>query len=294
MTSQPSRPSLTIHRRRLGRELRQLRESRALRLEDAAAQLGLAPSTLSRIETGKAPIRTSYLTLLLDFYGLNDPDQRKFLTDLARESQRKAWWIEYADLLPTGAGIYLDLEAAASRVAVYSTQAVPDLAQTEDYAAAASRASRPDLTLDQLARLAAIQARRLRAGHDQDRQLHLIIEEAALHARLGAKSDLASQVSHLFSLSTVSSVTVQVIPLTTTRAILCPSFTILDFTGPAEPSVASYGMVARRIDLVTRPGDVAAAKADFAQLTRAALPPPDSADLIAALANDRTPRTGCR
>jgi transcriptional regulator with XRE-family HTH domain len=37
-----------IHRRRLGAELRQIRESRSLRLEDVAAKLGVAPLDRSR------------------------------------------------------------------------------------------------------------------------------------------------------------------------------------------------------------------------------------------------------
>ena len=64
----------TIRRRRLGSDLRRLREQRSLRLEEVAGQLGVAPSTLSRIETGKAPTRTSYLALLLNLYGVDDPD----------------------------------------------------------------------------------------------------------------------------------------------------------------------------------------------------------------------------
>ena len=41
----------TVRRRRLGTELRKLRESNGYKLEEVAAQLGVAPSTLSRIET---------------------------------------------------------------------------------------------------------------------------------------------------------------------------------------------------------------------------------------------------
>jgi hypothetical protein len=52
-TARPAAP-----RRILGAALRELREDRALRLEDAATRLGVAASTLSRIETGKAPART--------------------------------------------------------------------------------------------------------------------------------------------------------------------------------------------------------------------------------------------
>ena len=77
----------TIRRRRLGADLRRLREERSLRLEDVAARLGVAPSTLSRIETGKAPTRTSYLTLLLDLYEVRDADERRAIL----ESFRRHW-----------------------------------------------------------------------------------------------------------------------------------------------------------------------------------------------------------
>src|SRR5580693_8015183 len=81
----------TIRRRRLGTDLRRLREARSLKLEEVAVHLGVAPSTLSRIETGKAPTRTSYLAVMLDLYGVTDASQRALLADLAREGQRRGW-----------------------------------------------------------------------------------------------------------------------------------------------------------------------------------------------------------
>src|SRR5271170_1374301 len=48
----------TVRRRRLGAELRRLRDDHGMKLDEVATQLGLVASTLSRIETGKAPIRT--------------------------------------------------------------------------------------------------------------------------------------------------------------------------------------------------------------------------------------------
>jgi hypothetical protein len=62
-TRHPQREVLAspvLRRHQLGRDLRQLREARSLRLEDVAAHADVAPSTLSRIQTGKAPTRTSY------------------------------------------------------------------------------------------------------------------------------------------------------------------------------------------------------------------------------------------
>ena len=64
----------TVRRRRLGAELRRLREGHSLKLEEVAAQLGVAPSTLSRIETGKAPTKSAYLNQMLETYGVADAE----------------------------------------------------------------------------------------------------------------------------------------------------------------------------------------------------------------------------
>jgi len=97
----------TVRRRRLGVELRHLREAHSLKLEEVAERLGLAPSTLSRIETGKAPTKSAYLTAMLAMYEVEDPGARKVLVDMAREGHRKGWWSIYDDVLPSGFDIYV-------------------------------------------------------------------------------------------------------------------------------------------------------------------------------------------
>jgi transcriptional regulator with XRE-family HTH domain len=129
----------TMRRRRLGTELRRLRENGGYRLEDVAAKLDVAPSTLSRIETGKAPARTSYVHTMLDFYGVGDREEREYLVDLAREGQRKGWWAGYDDLLPQGMDSYLGLEGDARKICTFTVQTVPGLLQTRGF----GRANRP-------------------------------------------------------------------------------------------------------------------------------------------------------
>jgi transcriptional regulator with XRE-family HTH domain len=90
----------TVRRRRLGTELRRLREANSIKLEEVADRLGVAPSTLSRIETGKAPTRPAYLSEMLKLYGVEDPGQRQVLIDMAREGHRKSWWAVYEDRCP--------------------------------------------------------------------------------------------------------------------------------------------------------------------------------------------------
>ena len=92
----------TARRRRLGAELRRLREAQSRKLDEVAGELGLVASTLSRIETGKAPIRTLHLSKLLEMYGVTDPAVKRLLVEMAREGHRKGWWSDYHDLLPSG------------------------------------------------------------------------------------------------------------------------------------------------------------------------------------------------
>src|SRR6266851_5828786 len=126
----PASAGPTMRRRRLGADLRQLREQNSLRLEEVADHLGVAPSTLSRIETGKAPTRTSYLAFMLNLYGVADPARRRLLMDLAREGQRKGWWMAYDDVLPPGMGTYLGLEAEASALLTFQEQVALRLVPT--------------------------------------------------------------------------------------------------------------------------------------------------------------------
>ena len=67
----------TVRRRRLGTELRRLRDSAGYKLEEVAGMLGVAPSTLSRIETGKAPTKSAYLSHLLELYQVTDAGQQR-------------------------------------------------------------------------------------------------------------------------------------------------------------------------------------------------------------------------
>jgi transcriptional regulator with XRE-family HTH domain len=149
----------TIHRHRLGTHLRRFRESRSLRLEDVARELGVAPSTLSRIETGKSPTRTSYLYVMLDLYGIHNATAKRHLAELAREGQRNGWWASQDALLPTGMGSYLGMEQAAHHISSCTNYLVPGLLQTPDYAAAAWRATGPGLSPDNVEALVSVTLR---------------------------------------------------------------------------------------------------------------------------------------
>jgi DNA-binding XRE family transcriptional regulator len=80
-------------RYRLGEHLRKLRLSQSLRQGDVASRLGVVPTTISRLESGLAPVKLAYLSVMLDIYGVTDPAERDRLTTLALDGTRNGdWW----------------------------------------------------------------------------------------------------------------------------------------------------------------------------------------------------------
>ena len=282
MTSYDGSPALP--RMRLGAELRRLREERSLRLEDVAARLDVAPSTLSRIENGKAPARTSYVAAILDLFGVADEVQREALARLARQGQRKNWFAEHADLLPAGASDYLGLESAATGISFHAAQAVPGPLQIPDYAAAVCRASRAGLSKAGITSLAAIQRRRQELLLRDRRELRLVIDESALRRVVGTTAVTAGQLKHLAAIAAAGAVTIQAIPLAAARTVLAPAFTMLALGGGPVSAVAWTSGILGQVTVTTRAQDVSHAAETFRALTRSALPPDASARLIGHLA----------
>jgi transcriptional regulator with XRE-family HTH domain len=276
----------TIRRRRLGTDLRRLREARSLKLEEVAAHLGVAPSTLSRIETGKAPTRTSYLSVMLDLYGIDDPAQRRLLADHAREGQRKAWWADCDDLLPAGTGTYLGLEAEASALRAFSVGVIHDLLQTEDYARAALAASRPELPAADVERLVGVTLRRQQLlGGTSPVQLRLILDEAVLLRWVGPPALMRAQLRRLLDAAGTPDVTVQVLRLAEAeRLVLTGSFGILSFAEPGDEDVLCAPGLRGQVLLEERCADVHAQRLMFDALILSAMSPPASANLIRELA----------
>jgi transcriptional regulator with XRE-family HTH domain len=272
-----------VDRRRLGAELRQLRERAGLRLEDVASRLGVVPSTLSRIETGKAPTRTSYITVMLDLYGMADPETRRALADLAREGQRKDWWTLMRDLLPAGASTYLGLEAAASEVRTFSALTVPGLLQTADYATALLKLTRPGLSPDEASSLVTLQLRRQEQLRRREQRLHLILDESVLLRIIGSASIMAQQLGHLAAGCASPAVTIQVVPLTTTMPALSMPFTLLSFTDQPDSFACQIG-IGDQVTAVKRAADVNAMRGTFDSLANAALPAASSPDALMAAA----------
>jgi transcriptional regulator with XRE-family HTH domain len=279
----------TVRRRRLGTELRRLREAHSLKLEEVADKLGLAASTLSRIETGKAPTRTAYLSAMLDLYSVDDPGQRQILVDMAREGHRKGWWAAWDDVLPTGFDVYVGLEGEAASLRAYESQVVHGLLQTEAYAREVMTTVRRRQTPDQIERLVQLRMQRqeiIVPGRAGPIELWLILDEAVIRRVMGSPELMRAQLNHLADASQWPNVTLQVLPFSSgLHPALNGPFAIIEFPERFDPDVVYTEGVGGQ-DYLERERDVRARAEAFDLLRAAALSPADSTDLIGALARE--------
>ena len=277
----------TVRRRRLGSELRRLREAHSFKLEEAADKLGLAASTLSRIETGKAPTRTVYLTTMFEMYGVADPGQRQVLTEMAREGHRKGWWAVYDDILPTGFDVYVGLEAEAAALRVFEDQVVHGLLQTEAYARTVMTSVRRRQGGQQLDRAVELRMQRQKVLTRPDPlKLWCILSEPVISRLIGGPEVMREQLARLLEMSQRPNVTLQVLTLASgVHPALNGPFCILEFPERSDPDVVYTEGVAGHAYL-ERDTDVQACAEVFDLLRAAALSPADTVKLIGRMTEE--------
>jgi transcriptional regulator with XRE-family HTH domain len=277
----------TVRRRRLGTELRKLRESGGYKLDEVAALLGVAPSTLSRIETGKAPTKSVYLNRLLEMYGVTDSGQRQILVDMAREGHRKGWWAAYDDVLPSGLDVFVGLEAEASALRSYEISVVHGLLQTPDYARAVLTATTPGYTAPQIDRLVELRMERQgRLGEEPPLNLWVIHDEAVIRRRVGGPAVMRRQLERLLAVEARPCVTQQVLLFDSgAHAGHDGAFSIIEFDDRPADQVA-YAESAAGSLYLEKDRDVRVRAEAFDQLRAAALSPRASLDVISKAARE--------
>jgi len=274
----------TVRRRRLGSELRKLRDASGMKLEEVAAELGVAPSTLSRIETSKAPTKSAYLSQMLEMYGVTDPAQRQVLVDMAREGHRKGWWAAYDDVLPSGFDIFVGLEAETTGIRSYENSVVYGLLQTQDYARAVLRELLPRHTDEQIDRQVDLRmARQRRLEEEPALDLWVIHDEAVIRRAVGGAAVMRGQLTRLLEVGARPGMTLQVLPFESgAHAGMRGPFSILEFPDRTDSRIAHVESMGGFI-YMEKDREVRTCSDAFDRLRAAALAPGASADLIATV-----------
>jgi len=277
--------SPTVRRRRLGAELRRLRERAGLTLEQAARHIDSSHSRLSRIETAQLGIKAPDLRALLDLYQVV-PEEREKLVALAREARQRGWWHVYRDTVPEWFEVYVGLESEAAGLGIYESQFVHGLLQTEEYARAMYRAGVPPLPEEEVEKHIRLRMERQALVVEQALRLRVVLDEAVVRRAIGGKKVLIGQLQHLLQVADLPNVSLQVLPFEAGAVVLSP-FTILDFPDPEDHSVI-YIEHQAGASYAERPAEVRYCSLIFDSLRAAAWSPAQSAQFIADLVKEMT------
>ncbi|WP_164837697.1 helix-turn-helix transcriptional regulator [Streptomyces sp. B27] len=210
----PSHPRPTVRRRRLGAELKRLREKAGVSMEDAAERIGGDKPKISRQENGRQGVSKLEIEALLELYRVSDDRLRTALTTLAREGRRKGWWAQYSDILPAGFQERLSIESDAARILTFQSMLVPGLLQTTEYATEVIRAAGKSQTEEQIKSYIEVRASRQEIlARPNPPQYVCLLDEAVLRREVGGPAVMVRQLDKILEVNNPPRLTIQVVPL---------------------------------------------------------------------------------
>jgi transcriptional regulator with XRE-family HTH domain len=276
--------SPTVRRRRLGLILRSLRERAGLTGEEVGAAIERSGSWVSRVETGRVGLRSRDLTDLLSLYRVDDPALSAQLLSLAREGKQRGWWSRFADTLAGPYATYIGFESEAAELLIYETVVINGLLQTEQYARALFGATmNPPNTEDMIERKVKVRmARQELLTRARPLKVWAILDESVLHRRIGGDATHRAQLKHLYEMSLLPNVTIQIVPFDAmANPGMIGSFTIVRFPSADDPDIVYIEGVTG--DIFAESEDALSYHEVFDHLRAAALSPTDSRHRISGM-----------
>ncbi|MFJ4689894.1 helix-turn-helix domain-containing protein [Streptomyces sp. NPDC088766] len=275
----------TARQKRLGIELRKLRDAAGLTGREAAAALGVSSAQINQIESGLSGVSRQRLRRLAAVYACSDGKLIDALAAMATTRSR-GWWEEYRGTLPTPFLDLPELEHHARYRWDVEFLHIPGLLQTEEYARALFSYVNPEFPQDEVERWVEHRMKRkVIVEGPEPIPYETVIHEAALRIRVGDQAEARAQLTRVLELSEADNVTVRVIP-----------FALKGFGGAGSAMVYAGGSVPQ-LDTVVRDGpngpvfiDAAAQLSRYRTLFRrveaVSLEPEHSRDFIHRLAKE--------
>jgi transcriptional regulator with XRE-family HTH domain len=227
----------TVRRRRLGQELRRLRELKGMTAEEVAERLLVSQSKISRLENGRRSISQRDVRDLCGVYEVEDVRIVDSLMQMAKDSRQQGWWHSFGDIPYS---VYIGLETDAASLRVYDPQVVPGLLQTKSYAEALISGALPEVAPTDVDKRVQVRLRRQERISAPENPLRLwaVLDEAALRREVGSRHVMIEQLEHLIEMSRLPHVTVQLIPFTMgAHPGVSGQYAILEFPDAADSSV---------------------------------------------------------
>ncbi|MFD8382889.1 helix-turn-helix domain-containing protein [Streptomyces sp. NPDC059679] len=227
----------TVRRRRLGQELRRLRQEKGMTAEEVAEELMVSQSKISRLENGRRSISQRDVRDLCRTYKVEDKALVDSLMQMAKESRQQGWWNAFGDVPYS---VYIGFETDAASLRVYEPQVLPGLLQTPEYAEAVISGALPEAPQEQIAQRVQVRLRRQERITDPVTPLRLwaVVDEAAMRRVVGSPKVMSDQLDYLVRMSHEPHVTVQALPFGMgSHPGMSGQFTILEFSDESDTSV---------------------------------------------------------
>lgn len=158
---------------------------------------------------------------------------------LARQAREKGGWRRYDSVLSNPYSVYIGLETDVASIRTYQAQLLPGLLQTEDYARAVVKATRPTYRPSEVEKIVAVRmARQKVLDKDDPVTLWAVLDEAVVRRLVGGSAVMREQLGQLIEASERPNVTIQVMPYAAgAHAAMEGPFVILGFAAPASPAI---------------------------------------------------------
>lgn len=205
----------TVRQRRLGTELRKLRERTGLSATEAGALVGASQSRVSGMEAGRYAVGPDRVRSLASLYNCADQELINALIEMTGR-QTRGWWEQNREILPAGLLDAADLEHHATFVRVAVMIHIPGFLQTRDHARALFESTVPPLAPPDVEHRVSYRIKRQGILYgDKPTPLTAIVHEAALRMGSGSPAVDRAQLQHLIDHSELEHITVLVIPFGT-------------------------------------------------------------------------------
>jgi hypothetical protein len=263
--------------RRIGMELRRIREERGMTLGGARRLLDRSTGSLSSIENSQR-IRVRDLEYILYRYGIDDPVFTEAMLELAREGRKSGWWHRHAGIILSPAEMdFISLEADARTIRTYEIIAIPGLMQTKSYARALMDSNEPK-TPDESVQIRMTRQQIL--DKPDPPRISVIITEATLRQQVGGRDVMREQLDRLLEETARGHVDLRVIPFAAgAHAGFSGAFTIVEVGHRGKLTVVVVE-TPERMTYLEQDEDVRRISGRFDRLRDSALSRSDSRTLI--------------
>lgn len=235
----PPRVSPTLRQRRIGTELRKMREAAGLSTGALARDLGIDRTQVSQIEAAKVGVSPERLrSFAAACKCMNEPliDALEVMV----QDRSKGWWEEHRGTVPEAFLENAELEKTSRELKLWVLTHMPGPCQIISYASAAFGRIFPPLPRHELEARTAFRMQRKADLRRNPKPLTAFIYESVLWTRFGGTQILKEQLGSLLEDSELPWMTIRVVP-----------FDIETFPGAVENLTYAVGAVPE-LDTVER------------------------------------------